>query len=183
MSCLAARTDAQLFTHICGPVGGRSGAVAVVIFKVTYTGAAGMKTRELNRIMTEAWGKAGVLYHRRMLPKRFTEEGARELHYTGRSSQYQRRKKAVKGHNLPFVWTGSTRDASRLQDVRPYSTGGEGGVKIVTHARVLNFQPGLLEEFTSVSAAERRQIEKMLSQEVEYGIARSRNRRVVNIRG
>jgi len=155
----------------------------MLFFKLTLDGIAGMKKRELNQIMKEAWGKAGVLYHQRMLPKRFTEEGARELHYTGRSSQYQRRKKAVRGHNLPFVWTGTTRDMSRFEDIRPYSVGGQGGVRIVTHTRVLNFNPRLLEEFTSMSAAERREIEQLLQKEIEYGIGRARNRRVVNIRG
>lgn len=142
-----------------------------------------MKMRDLNQVMREAWQKVGILYHRKMLPKRFTREGAHELHYRGRTPRYMRRKKFLKGHDLPFVWSGFTRDASKLQDIRPYSTGGQGGVHIVTHTRVLNFQPELLEEFTSISDAERREIEQLLQAEIEYGIGRAQNRSVVEIRG
>lgn len=153
----------------------------MIAFKVTLTGWPAMKKRDLNQIMKEAWQKAGILYHRKMLPKRFTEEGGRELHYRGRTPKYMRRKKALKGHRLPFVWSGVTRDMSKLEDIRPYSVGGEGGVKIVTHSRVLNFNPELLREFTSISEGERRQIEGLLQKEIERGIARAQNREVEHI--
>ena len=109
----------------------------MMYIKMHYRGAipSVMKKREFNNtVLKPAWEAVGAYWHRHMLPKHFTEQGAREYHYAKRTRNYQKRKRREKGHNLPLVWSGESRRMSRTRNVKATFK----GVKVLVRAPGLN---------------------------------------------
>lgn len=119
---------------------------------IKWTGLTpkGLKRGQFNKeVLKPAYQDLGEYFHAKMLPKRFTIAGGRMLNYDYRSGErpgtsykafwksYTGRKVRKFGHRKPLVWSGETeRDATRIRDIRTTSR----GVKIVLHARKLNFR-------------------------------------------
>jgi hypothetical protein len=109
-----------------------------------------MSKREFNNeILKPSYQDLGEWFHQNRLPLRFTNQAKSLLNLAPRKGEqpglpykmfkrsYTGRKQRYKGHRKPFVWSGETeRDATRIRDVRATS----GGVKIVLHARKLNYR-------------------------------------------
>ena len=133
----------------------------------TYTGpiAPGGKTGPImRRIMKQVWEEVGVLWQQEMLPKHFTEEGAREYRYQPRTPKYMQRKMREKGHQDPLVFSGRSRFLSKIPDIRPTSK----GVRIVIRVPALNFRPKpgappMRQELTRMSSNDRRRITRLMS--------------------
>lgn len=104
---------------------------------------------ERNRIHKEMWRSLGEHWHRYQRPKHFTKAGAQEYGYAPRSGDpgrthpkgfhrsYQGRKLRRFGHTLPLVYTGLSRNLTRVRDVRPTSK----GVRVIMRAPALNLRP------------------------------------------
>lgn len=89
-----------------------------VIAHIRWEGASpkGMK-RQMNNILRDAYLELAKYWHREMLPKHFTLQGAREYGYAKRKGEgtsgkafwrsYTGQKKKHRGHVLPLVWSGT----------------------------------------------------------------------------
>lgn len=148
----------------------------MVLIRVTERGAVpGVAKRELNTMLKAAWEETGVHWHRSMRPKHFTHAGAREYGYTPRKGErgaagtkgfrqsYTGRKLKRFGHTLPLVYTGESRELTRIRDVRATSK----GVRIVMNAPKLNFRSrhstiNMRDEMTRISAGEARELVAVL---------------------
>lgn len=106
---------------------------------VTESGPVPRKIRKQhNRISKQTWRDAAKLHHKEHIPKRFTEEGARELGFRKRTSKYEARKQKVYGHNDPNVWSGKSR-----RDAKSYRPSGTSKyVRMRYNAPTLNFGSG-----------------------------------------
>jgi hypothetical protein len=97
--------------------------------------------RELNRMKREAYIELGEEFWRENLPRRFTWSGGRMLGYSPRSAKYERAKRRKHGHNDPLVASGRSRDiATSIMDVRATATQTRTRLRILLHARALNFK-------------------------------------------
>lgn len=164
-------------------------------FKLHYSGPTprGM-ARELPRIQQRALETMGVYWHQHFRAKHFTPSGAREYGYAPRKGEgmavstkgfwrtYMGRKLRMKGHQNPLVWSGESRERTRMRDVRAT----RNRVRVVLHANALNFRnphsrTKPWEEMTTVSAAEQRVLSELFNREIERGIAAIRSRQTVTI--
>lgn len=165
-------------------------------FIITHTGmplqAKGIARKLMNDILRGAWFLIGVHWHKKMRPKHFTHRGAREYGYKPRGGQpgsgrkftgsYTSRKLRLKGHTRPLEFTGQSRKLTEIRDVRATPK----GVRIVMAANTFNRRrsvnsPHMREEMTTVSAAEQREIEKLLGRLIERGISQDRTRTTVRV--
>lgn len=141
---------------------------------VQYSGATPdhMTKRNVNRLKRFAWQELGEWFHKHLMPKRFTQEGARELDYSPRAGEqlgldrkafwrsYTGRKLRQKGHTKPLVFSGESEAlATRIRDIR--ATGK--GARVINHARKLNFHSRRMsmrmnEEVTRISPREAEQL-------------------------
>jgi hypothetical protein len=155
----------------------------MILMTVKWTGpipGVTLKARELNAIKRAGYEKIGLLWHRTMRPKHFTQAGAKEYGYTPRSGEdaargsksfrqsYTGRKWRTKGHTFPLMWSGMSRQLSRIRDVRATSK----GVRIVIRAPALNFRNphtkiNMREEMTRVSIKERDQLIRELDRQMD----------------
>jgi len=85
----------------------------------------------------KTWRETGKFHHKEHIPERFTEEGARELNFRDRTPKYN----AKKGHKLPNVWSGTSRDKAK----KYRSTDSKTGVKMRYNVPALNFGSGKVE--------------------------------------
>lgn len=148
----------------------------------------GIIKRDLNKLLKVGWLSIGRLWHSQMRRKHFTREGARLYRYARRTDVYERRKRREKGHDLPLVWTGRSRRATRIRDIRATSK----GVKVVMRAPALNLtrlsakargRKSMREELTTVSRKEVKQLAEHYERVLERVINRIRTKRTTVIRG
>lgn len=86
--------------------------------------------RTWKEIIKESWNSAGILWHKNLLNKHFTQKGAAEYRYQKRSWRYTKRKQKKFGHRKPLVYTGELkRHVKRVEDVRANSK----GARVVLH--------------------------------------------------
>lgn len=127
------------------------------------------------QVSKEAWQAAGEAWHREVLPKKFTAQGAREYRYKRRSRRYEVRKERQFGHRRPLVYTGELeRMARRYRDIRRVTgdtSRRRGGVSIVIrgprhlypYRKSLN-QPDKAAELRAVSAEDARRMARILDE-------------------
>ncbi len=160
----------------------------MILFKVKYTGAVPSVARQaLGRIKRESWRQTGEHWHGRYRPKHFRRSGAREYGYAPRTGEpgssnpkggYMRRKRREKGHSLPLVWSGTSRQLTRLRDVRATSK----GARVVMNAPGLNRRHpksriNMRDEMTRISVRERTQLTKVLDGGLDRRLRQIRTRR------
>lgn len=97
---------------------------------------------------------------------------------------YVGRKRSIRGHNLPLVWSGFSRNAALSRNVRATSS----LTRVVIKAPALNFRtpggPNMREEVTSVIPSEEKVIEKEFLASVERELKKSKpEQRTRKIRG
>jgi hypothetical protein len=135
-----------------------------------------------NEILKPAWDWLGRHFHQRYLPLRFTVAGGNRLRYTPRSGQrtgkrgtYMDWKRRKLGHVDPLVKGGESRGLAKIRDVRATSK----GVRIVNHARKLNFRNpksriDMAEEVRSISWQEGRELTRKLDEVIGHRLKRFR---------
>lgn len=86
---------------------------------ITWQGAANIKglARAMPTINRAAFVEALTFWHRHYRERHFTQSGARMYHYKGRTSAYRKRKRRLKGHGDPLVYSGASKRASQLRKV------------------------------------------------------------------
>ena len=144
-----------------------------------------------NGILKPAWKQVGEMFHREMLPIRFTEQAKALLGYAHRKGEepgtstkrffrsYTGRKLKKFGHRKPLVWSGeSRRDATRIADVRATSN----GVKVVLHARKLNYRNRyssiyMNEEVRRIATSEYPKLQRELERAVQANIDKDTSKR------
>lgn len=97
----------------------------------------------------EAWYLTALQFHRYYRAKRFTEAHARAAGYARRKGElmprgtkafdrsYTGRKLKMKGHTLPLVWSGETRDAVKFANITSTRTMGRAAY---AGAKKLNYR-------------------------------------------
>lgn len=114
-----------------------------------------------------AWTETGKFWHRSHMPRHFAESAFARYKYQPRSKAYQKKKRSLKKHGRPLVWSGDTEQAvKRYRDVRATSK----GARLVMNVPALNFfrvlgtdaggrtytTPKMRLELTASTAAERK---------------------------
>jgi hypothetical protein len=132
----------------------------MIIARMIETGPTPkLMARERNNVNREVMRDLGNYWHDNFRAKHFTREGAFEYGYALRSRGYMIRKAKVKGHQDPLVWSGLSRELSRIKDIRPTATSALSKVRVILHTPALNFIPkggniNLRDEMTRVSERE-----------------------------
>ena len=140
-----------------------------------YTGFTPKAPRRLlNNARRESYQTLGQHFFDTNLPWRFTFFGQKLLGYKKRTNKYNRRKKREKGHLLPLVWEGTTRDRvlSPLTKIKAFATSRNSHVDLTLNAPALNLRanassPNLREEITRVSNREVGPLESILQKTTE----------------
>lgn len=147
----------------------------IVKARFQYTGfTPKAPTRLLNNARRDSYQAMGRHFFDENLPVRFTGYGFRLLGLQSRTRKYQRRKQKEKGHNLPFVWSGTTRDRvlSSQTRITAAATSNKSHVALTINAQALNLRasassPNLREEITRVADRELGPLEKVLATAME----------------
>ena len=145
----------------------------MALIKITETGAVpGITKKELPRIHRLIMLEVGMLWHQKMRPKHFTQEGAVEYHYKKRTEKYTRRKRTMFGHEDPLVFSGASRTLSANATIRPFARKADGemvaGVRVSMPVKAFNFIPkggkiNMVQEFKRVSPREIKEINRYIA--------------------
>lgn len=121
------------------------------VVDLQLTGASKLKDSVVNEIIRESLRDVGEYWHEHMLPKHFTKAGAREYGYTPRRGEpgsgrafkgsYTAHKLKKKGHALPLVYSGETRQrllSTKSIEARTVRRGARAHVTIRLNAPQLN---------------------------------------------
>lgn len=163
----------------------------MILIRLKYTGAIPgvISKANMNRKIKAAWLVAGTWWHKEMRPKHFTKRGAREYGYVPRYGEpgsgrrfrgsYTGRKLRRFGHTNPLVFTGLSRDLTRVRDVRNTAK----GVRVVMNAPTLNRRPrggriNMRDEMTRISIAERNQLIRLMDRKIHADLRADRTTRV-----
>lgn len=131
----------------------------------------GLEAKVWREIMATAWERVGVFWHRFILPKHFTREGASEYNYQARVKSYMVRKGRRHGHQDPLVFTGDTRAmATRIRDVRATSKGANVMLKVPKYIWMYKgAAPRKAIELQATSEGDARACAGILDKEIQKG--------------
>ena len=106
--------------------------------RIKASGDAGAKRgkKALAGATKEALFASARDWHGHTLPKHSTVAGGRTYGYLNRSAKYAKRKGKLKGHQMPLVFSGVSRERALTA---PEITGTSKAVKVSVHANALNF--------------------------------------------
>jgi len=166
-----------------------------MLLKSTIDYKGRVTKRVFNGFLKAAYAFCGAMWHKEMLPKHFTQSGAREYGYLPRKGEpgnphrkgfwasYTGRKLREKGHRRPLEWSGQSRRLTRIRDVRATSK----GAKVMTHARGFNrrnphSQINMHQELGRVSWADEKQIGWWFDNRLEHQIRHNEHRSTTRIR-
>ena len=133
--------------------------------KIEYKGhIPKMPRRDQNTVMRESYEDLGKHFFEHNLPRRFTVQGGRTLGYSRRSPKHNAIKKRLFGHQLPFVFSGETRQRalSNLTRIVAKAKKGLGKVELRVNAPALNFHPKYRAEFERIAQQEVGPLERKL---------------------
>jgi len=80
-----------------------------IISSIELSGWPAMKKSEFNRAKKEAFKRVGRHWLKEFLPGHFKPGAAQRYGYKKRTAKYTKRKRAMKGHTAPLVFTGALR--------------------------------------------------------------------------
>jgi hypothetical protein len=115
-----------------------------------------------NAASREGYRAAGLYYHEKLTPLRFTYEHGRAAGYTRRKGDdlpygskeywksYMGRKKRQKRHRDPFVWSGTTRARARRVNLVVLNK----AVRLRYQVQALNWHPHLRAEWIKILPSE-----------------------------
>lgn len=136
--------------------------------KMKWTGP---RVKGLHKHLQYAYSHVANYWHGRILPKHFTQAGARKYHYYKRSGQrgsgtrvkgsYMQKKLRKHGHQLPLVFTGLARMLSRMRNI--LATGKGARINIAVGDMLLNVKGRRRreEEMTRVAPGELRDMARL----------------------
>lgn len=162
----------------------------MIPIKLTVKGRAGLSNERFREALAVAWVEAGRFWRERILPKHFTQGGAAEYRYQARSRKYEDRKARVMGHRDPMTWNGLLRkQVLRTVDLRATKgTGVSGkGSSVQIHLHGPGYlvsgrpakpgHPNFHAELSQVSAADGREIAKVLDKALTAAMQKAANER------
>ena len=115
-----------------------------VRISVKETGPVPVAMRKAHRLaQKKTYFQDAEFHHAENTPKRFTEAGGIELGFSNRTSKYEKRKRSLKDHNRPNVWSGETE--KRAKETSSSATGS--GNKMRYNVQALNFHPRYMKEW------------------------------------
>ena len=90
-----------------------------------------------NKAVQEACAAGVEFWQDRFSARHFSAAGAHDYGYDPRSKQYTRAKLKAKGHMIPLVWSGASRELAKIKDIRT----GRLSARAVINAPTLNLRP------------------------------------------
>jgi len=138
------------------------------------------------RIVKEALAEAAAYWHKKFAPRHFRSGAATRYGYTPRSENWRRRKRRVKGHALPLVWTGRTkRQVTRAARL----TGTSRAITLNMHVERYIFyrkhsargEINMAAEITRIISPEKREIRRHMDRVLERGLSGVTDREVIRI--
>lgn len=78
--------------------------------------------RRFQTAIRSGWAEALLLWQRTIAPGHFTPGARFKYGYKPRSKSYEAKKKAIKGHNVPLVWSGDSRKTVKSRFATPQVT-------------------------------------------------------------
>ena len=139
--------------------------------------------RHFPKIMREELGEEGRRWWRSTLPGHFTPSGAIKYDYQPRSVAYLIKKKRVKGHQDPIVWSGETKSmVTRMVRITSKSTpfGSEATIALMGPKQLFAYrkdykQPDKADELTTVTSEEQNEMSRRLVDKVKGRLAALRD--------
>ena len=147
-----------------------------VIFHETGPWPKGMK-RELPRAQKKAFKLAGNKWKRAFLKEHFKMSAMEKYGYRKRSKKYLKSKQNILHHQLPLVYSGTTR--RRAKDATTKSTSKKGTVILPVQA--LNFQ-GFRAELTKATDSETQVLENTFVKSLEVSFNRVKSGKKITIK-
>lgn len=143
------------------------------LIQITYGSMGWADPKKWREMAKEAYATMGRFWFEHFRAKHFTKEGAAEYGYLPRKGEesggggkfwqsYTGRKQKEMGHTLPLVWSGESRDRSRMARI----TASANGVRISMNIPAFNWQnPNskihMRKEMETVSTAEARTLREV----------------------
>ncbi len=168
----------------------------MLYFTLKETGPTpGILKRALPRLNKAAWKAAGIFWHTEFRPLHFLRSATRRYGYLPRSGSrlprgskgfrrsYSGRKLRKYHHMKPLVFSGQSRDLTKIRNIKATSK----GVRVSMNAPALNARPKdgrirMHKELRKVIPAEREAIAEVLAKEFERQADRIRTTLVTEIR-
>lgn len=147
----------------------------------------GLTVREWNPLIKSGWEAAGRKWHRDILPRHFTREGAARYYYQPRTASYMKRKARQFHHQDPLVFSGRLkREAMRFRDIRVSSK----AAKVVIHGPRYLYQfrkrvnePDKAAELTRLTSSEAAELAAEVDRVIQAGVnAKERSNQIVDVR-
>lgn len=157
----------------------------MILIEITQKGPTpGLMTKkEFNKLVLEpSWIDVGTLYHKEMVPLRFTKAGARALRFKARQGDsklpsrtdapsYTDRKEELFGHDTPMVWTGDSRDDALFASIKSTFKGVTISIKAPNLLKkTSDGRIRKADEFRRVSAPEKRRLAKTMEKSIQRRI-------------
>jgi len=137
---------------------------------LSHKSFTGMTKRRWNAMLKIAWKTVGWHWHKHMLPKHFTEAGAREYDYAKRTDGYMSDKMSKWGHQNPLSWSGDMEAEARSVSKTNVKSTFKGAGVVITAPRYLNQVygngPNKALELSRVTQAETDELAKLLDKEL-----------------
>lgn len=155
--------------------------------EIEYTRSPGTTLKALREGVAPVLAEIGLHWHRKILPKHFTQRGAREYGYQRRTAEYRTNKRKYKGHSQPLVYTGELKRS--LKRMAAFFT-TKKGVKVrmrgpkylhwnfTKHAKPIN-KP---DEITRLSPKEKYRLAKRMRNAIVWRMNNTRKRETRTIR-
>ena len=134
--------------------------------KVTYNRPKGLSRKHIRAEVKESLREIGIDWHRRSLPKHFTETAAHKYRYQRRTVKHRREKLRRFGHQRPLVFTGAlAQQVKRMARITPTSKGVRvimKGPRYLYMRRKDQKQPDKARELTATTKGDIRDISRSL---------------------
>jgi len=133
---------------------------------ITYTADPAEHTRQFGKIVKEVFKESVELWHRKMFPRHFTVRGARKYGFQDRTKRYVRRKRRKKGHNKPWVWSGTLRRvATRRIKITGTAKGATGRISGKRFKNLRASYPDVEKELTITAPDEAQKLAQFVERE------------------
>lgn len=141
--------------------------MTIIAIEVVTNSGAFVTRSDQNVMLKRAFENAGNFWHRNYRERHFERGAFQRYRYTPRSRRYNLRKKKHLGHQLPLVFSGTTRDRTMSHHVKAK----KNEARVVMPANALNFKPrhsniNMRDEFTQINEQEHGILSKRMNDEL-----------------
>ena len=138
------------------------------------------------KIIKAVLSEGAAYWHKRFAPRHFRSGAATRYGYTPRSDSWRKRKRRVKGHAQPLVWTGRTkRQVTRAARLTGTSRAVTVNMRVEAYVfyrkRGARGEINMAAEITRMVSPEKREIHRHMDRALERELNRVAERKVIRI--